>query len=367
MKTLLPPVALILAASCAAPPAGPADELASLRAVGPEGAGHERASTAWSSLVARGPAALLPTLAAFDGASPRATNWLRSAVDAICSREGASLDAGALEGFVRRASHSGEARFLAYEWLVRLDPTAPERLLPDMIEDPGRELRRAAIARAVERAAKNPEGQAGRYRRLLSAARERDQVDDLVKKLAKLNVEVDLQRHYGVVSEWLLITPFDNREMKGFDVAYPPEKGVTPGKPLKGKGGAEVRYVDHVTADPRGLVDLNKALGKLKGTIAYARAEVESAAERPVEIRVGTNNAVKIFLNGTLVFFRNEYHHGMRMDQYVARGTLRRGANEILLKVCQNEQDQNWAQRWSFQARICDALGGGVPFTAAGR
>jgi hypothetical protein len=39
------------------------------------------------------------------------------------------------------------------------------------------------------------------------------------------------------------------------------------------------------------------------------------------------------------------------------RGTLRRGKNAILIKVCQNEQTEDWAQRWQFQFRVCDASG----------
>ena len=38
-------------------------------------------------------------------------------------------------------------------------------------------------------------------------------------------------------------------------------------------------------------------------------------------------------------------------------------ANEILIKVCQNEQTENWAQSWMFQLRLCDATGVAVPFT----
>ena len=40
-----------------------------------------------------------------------------------------------------------------------------------------------------------------------------------------------------------------------------------------------------------------------------------------------------------------------------ARGTLRKGKNVILLKVCQNEQTDAWAQNWQFQLRICDPVG----------
>ncbi|MFO0928985.1 MAG: hypothetical protein U0736_18520 [Gemmataceae bacterium] len=55
----------------------------------------------------------------------------------------------------------------------------------------------------------------------------------------------------------------------------------------------------------------------------------------------------------------------MRIDQYTIRVALRKGLNTLLLKVCQNEQSENWAQDWKFQLRVCDAVGAGVPFTAA--
>jgi hypothetical protein len=90
---------------------------------------------------------------------------------------------------------------------------------------------------------------------------------------------------------------------------------------------------------------------------------VDSAQERPVEIRAGSNNAVKIYLNGKQIYFREEYHHGQRMDQHVGRGALQPGRNDILIKVCQNDQTDTWAQTWTFQLRLCDALGGAVPFT----
>ena len=82
-----------------------------------------------------------------------------------------------------------------------------------------------------------------------------------------------------------------------------------------------------------------------------------------VEIRAGSNNAVRIYLNGKEIFFREEYHHGMQMDQHVGRAMLKAGRNEVLVKVCQNEQTDAWAQQWSFQLRICDSLGGAVPVT----
>ena len=51
------------------------------------------------------------------------------------------------------------------------------------------------------------------------------------------------------------------------------------------------------------------------------------------------------------------------MDQHVGRGVLKAGRNAILVKLCQNEQTEAWAQEWSFQLRVCDAIGGAVPVT----
>src|SRR5205807_6205517 len=97
---------------------------------------------------------LLDVLAAIDDADAVSANWLRPAVDAIAERErnaGRALPAKALEAFVTDTKNSGAARRLAYEWLVRVDKTAPGRLLPGILNDPGRELRRDAIDFALER------------------------------------------------------------------------------------------------------------------------------------------------------------------------------------------------------------------------
>jgi hypothetical protein len=359
-------VALVQAGRGAEPPAAPI--LTRIKAVRHEGAGNEDAAKAWRELVRLGPNVLPDVLAALNDAEPIAANWLRSAVDAIAERAVAdkqALPAAALQTFVRQTTNAGAARRLAYEWLVRVDPTTPKRLLPAMLNDPGAELRRDAIAQAYQDAARLPDKdqKAAAFRKLFEAAREPDQVDLLAEELKKLGVVVDITDHYGFISRWLLIGPFDNTRDGDFHKAYPPEQKVDVSAVCKGKGDQDVRWTAHQTNDSRGLVDLNKAIGKHHAVVAYAFAAVDSPQLRPVEIRAGSNNAVKLFLNGKQIYFREEYHHGQRMDQHVGRGTLRAGRNEILIKVCQNDQTDTWAQNWTFQVRVCDALGGAVPLT----
>src|SRR5207245_2227241 len=120
----------------------------------------------------------------------------------------------------------------------------------------------------------------------------------------ELGEPVDLAAHLGMLRTWYLAAPFDNTDTKGFPVVYPPEKGVDLAAVYKGKGNAEVRWTEHTTADPYGLVDLNKALGKQKLAIAYAFAAIDSPAERLVQVRLGCINASKIFVNGQEVFAR---------------------------------------------------------------
>jgi hypothetical protein len=364
----------LLAVAPAAPPVQAADTAALLKqiqAVAPEGKGNEKAAKAWKVLAGSDPTALPAILGAMDESGVVAANWLRSAADAVAEKAAATgtpLPAADLEAFVKDTRHKPAARRIAYELLVKADRTTPDRLLPGLLLDPSHELRRDAVSHALAAAEKaldkdDREAAVRAYRKALSGAVDQDQVDTVTKALKKLGVDVDVAGHFGVIRHWHVATPFDNAAMAGFKVAYPPEKGFDLTAVYKGKGGIDVRWKPHATTDDYGKVDLNQALGKLKGTIAYAHAVVESSEERPVQVRAGSFNALKIFLNGKEIYSRDEYHHGMRLDQHVGSGILKKGRNEVLIKVCQNEQDDVWAQAWIFQARLTDAVGQAVPFT----
>ena len=47
----------------------------------------------------------------------------------------------------------------------------------------------------------------------------------------------------------------------------------------------------------------------------------------------------------------------MAIDQYRVPAKLKAGKNVILLKLCQNEQEDDWAQRYQIQIRVCDPSG----------
>ena len=86
-------------------------------------------------------------------------------------------------------------------------------------------------------------------------------------------------------------------------------------------------------------------------------AEFVSDQDQDVELRLGSTNANKVWLNGELLTSNHIYHTGRDVDQYVGRGRMKKGANQILLKIAQNEQAEVWAQDWQFQLRICNRIG----------
>jgi hypothetical protein len=362
----------IVLASVATSPGAETDALLkTIKDVGGEGVGNVAAAKAWAELVKAGPGALVDLLAAFDGADVTAVNYLRTAAETIAEREGNAgrpLPAAKPEAFLNDKKHNGKARRLAYELLVRGDPKAPERLLPGMLDDPAGELRREAVDVALKDAHAildkgDKSAAVTAYRKVLYSARDKDQVDLIAKQLRALGGEVDVAAKFGFIRQWALVSPFDNTEGAGFAQVFPPEKGVDLAATYTGKKDAKAQWVKHATTDDHGTVNLNKILGKLKGTTAYAFAVIDSPDERPVELRAGCITALKIYLNGKQVFAREEYHHGIDVDQHIGTGTLKKGRNEILVKICQNEQTEPWAQEWMFQLRVCDALGGAVPMT----
>ncbi len=338
-------------------------ELETLRSVGPKGAGHTQAIRAWKEVVQADARALPTVLASMDGAGILASNWIRSAAETIADRQlkaGTALPTDALDAFVRDTSHSPRSRRLAFEILVRVDDAARERIIPGLSQDPSLELRRDAIAMTIDRANKleqtDKRAASGAYQDAFVNARDVDQIKAIATALAKLNVSVDLPAHFGFIMNWNLIGPFDNKDKRGFDVAYAPENEIKLTAEHMGVEG-KVIWKRHTTREDFGVVDLTVALAKHKGAICYAFNEFNSASERDCELRIGCINANKVWLNGKLITTNEVYHAGQDIDQYRGVGRLRKGKNQILVKICQNEQTENWAQKWEFQLRICDELG----------
>ncbi len=341
-----------------------ASPIETIRAVGKEGEGNAAAAAALEELSAADASQLVTILQGMRGANPLAANWLRAAVDVIAARSGNDLPVADLGEFLLDRSQNQRARRLSFELIAKVDPALAESLVPGMLSDPSPELRRDAVARLMGQAdaltkSENEPGATLLYRQALSAALDVEQVKEIAKQLRGLGCEVDLPKHFGFLTHWHVIAPFDNTGREGFEKVYPPEQGVDLSESYPGKAGP-ASWQPLATGDKFGMVDLNKPFGMLKEVVGYAYATYESETARTVELRLGCKNAWKVWVNGEFVFGRDEYHRGMRIDQYRIPVQLEAGKNTILIKLCQNEQKEEWTVQWQFQMRVSDSSGTAV-------
>ena len=344
------------------------ENIQSIKSVDKFGKRHAEAKAAFNELSKRSASDLMTILQSFDGANPLAINWLRGAIDVIADRElksSGKLPAKELEAFTQETSNSSEARRLAYELLVRVDATAPDRLIPKMLYDANPQFRREAVERLINRATKAKEAsdataEKALLKEALSGATDDDQVQAVTKPLREMGEKIDLQKHFGFLAEWDLIGPFDNKELKGFDAVYPPEKEVDLKAKYPGKMG-DVEWQHFSSDDDYGKIDIAKKTAPHKGAVTYATTTFVADRARDAELRLTTPNAWKLWLNGELIFARDEYHRGSMFDQYRVKAKLKSGPNRIVLKVCQNEQTEDWAQAWIYQFRVCDSAGVAIP------
>ena len=357
MKPLFPSI-LILAATHLH--ASLDDSVKALTSVEREGRGNEAASAAWKEVVQSGPAALPVVLASAGKGSAVADNWLRLAGDVIVDaalRAKQPLPVAEIEAFLKDTKHADSARLLAFDLLRRADAPRADAVEPSLIADPVQELRRGAVQRVIDAAqTKSGDDAKAALQKALDAARDEDQTKVIATALKELGVPVDLPRHFGFLMQWKVIGPFDNTERKGFETVFPPEKELRLDAEYDGKG-AKVKWQPFESADEYGKLDFNKPLGMQKEVTAYATTTFDSPTDRDAELRLGCKNAWKVWLNGKLIFGRDEYHRGQQMDQYKLKCQLKKGANTVLVKACQNEQKEQWTVEWEFQLRVCDSTG----------
>ena len=95
------------------------------------------------------------------------------------------------------------------------------------------------------------------------------------------------------------------------------------------------------------IVDLVEIYGKKEFVVAYAWAEIEVPETTTVLLGIGSDDGVKVWVNGELVH-ENWIGRPVAKDDDVVPATFQKGKNQLLLKV------QNGAIDWGF---ACRALG----------
>jgi len=142
------------------------------------------------------------------------------------------------------------------------------------------------------------------------------------------------------VRKWMVLGEFPNWENgKGHDTAYPPEHtiefdAIYPGwyRSIAWKPWYSTAVNDHVVDLQAAFTPVFEYYPRFDHGTGYAYAEFSAEKRQDVTVRLGVQNAMKVWLNGRLIHeSRNQVPH----DQFgteIAEGQLRQGRNTVLVK-----------------------------------
>ena len=339
---------------------------------GPQSSGSAEAQQASDTLMTHGVEILPELLAAMDTTNIVAANWYRTVYQTIVHRELSKqkpqFPVTELRACAHNAQHQGRVRRLALALLDEIDPAFRNELLRHMLDDV--EFRHDAVKLVLDagneaQAANQPELARQKYQQALRHARKSDQVTRAVDLLRSMGEDVRIIDQMGFVTRWYLLGPFDAPNTSGFDTVYPPETETNIDATYDGQNGQTLHWKLTETPDRMGQLNLIQLIGATKEAVGYAYTELDSPIDQTIQIRCGADDNLSVWVNGEKTFARQQWLNGTRLDRFTATANLKKGRNQVLVKICQGPQHVNPSvpNNWSMQLRFCDKTGRGIWLT----
>jgi len=135
------------------------------------------------------------------------------------------------------------------------------------------------------------------------------------------------------ITDWSLIGPFDNSNRKGIEKAYPPEKEFAPNKSYSGRNNKMVSWQKYDGRDVE-YINLAKLIKPSDEGVVYARRIFNLKNDAVLKIGLGTNDGVKMWVNGKLVH-KNIIGRPALPNEDVVSVSFHKGENIVLLKIGQ--------------------------------
>ncbi|MCI0698987.1 ThuA domain-containing protein [candidate division KSB1 bacterium] len=135
-----------------------------------------------------------------------------------------------------------------------------------------------------------------------------------------------IDRFEDYMTAWLVSGPYINSEVNLFEYAFPPEQ--------TGQSNIKWQVMPASTIkEAPWFLQLDKVLGG-ENRVAYLQNRLWSDNEQRVKMELGSDDGVKVWLNGELVHANNA-SRGVTPGDDIIEITLRQGWNPLLLKIIQ--------------------------------
>ena len=178
--------------------------------------------------------------------------------------------------------------------------------------------------------------------------------------LGPFNLAKNWAEETGFVTNWLICGPFPNPGSRpdnaGFNTDYLKDYGgeaaftPTNGMEIKGggiKGDSVVKFLPYSTTGTDiifGDVAHLKIESNQEQILTYSACWLDSDADKDVEVRVGSDDGYKLWINHQLISEQHVYR-AMEMDQETHKVKLNKGKNLLLIKVDQDTGEYQFMLR----------------------
>ncbi|HSU56379.1 MAG TPA: HEAT repeat domain-containing protein [Candidatus Dormibacteraeota bacterium] len=228
---------------------------------------------------------------------------------------------------------TAEQKKLLLAGLAEVPGLASLHLVEPMLDQPEvqTEAAQAAVRLASGLAGKNSQAALPLLKKLSGSA-----PNDAIRKQA-VDAMNKLQLEADYIAEWQVAGPYrqEGKDYRAlFDIPFAPEttNASCDWKPCASEAGRPW------------VMDLLKTFGGNQ-CVAYGRTWIRCPDERTLKLELGTDDGVKAWLNGKVVY-TNNVSRAIHPGSDKVNVTLHPGWNELLLKITQNTQG------WAFCARF---------------
>ena len=135
------------------------------------------------------------------------------------------------------------------------------------------------------------------------------------------------------ITDWWLIGPFDNANRKGIEKVYPPEKEYITDKSYTGRNNQMVSWSQYDGKSDE-YISLAKLFKPSDEGVVYARRVFNLEKSKLLKIGLGTNDGVKMWVNGKLVH-ENIVGRPALPNEDIVSVQFDKGKNIVLLKIDQ--------------------------------
>ena len=153
------------------------------------------------------------------------------------------------------------------------------------------------------------------------------------------------------ITDWSLLGPFYTQKSHDLDQDFLLEQGgegnIQPNQDQEFRNSKNQVLKWHPISGREKIINLIKKIGRLNDVTAYAFCQIEGSGEEYVEFGLGSDDSVKVWINGQVV---HQYQggRGVMIDQDRFTVKLNQGKNQCLVKVSQGMGD------WGFVIRPVD-------------